>query len=160
MNNYLNNDEHNEATDEYMNDDIEVRPADKIQKERLIEDVRSDFEKEIEEATYWSLQEFEQQEEINKQYEVSIINEHIAETLARKKIFDELLLTMNKVIIYDNNIKEIYEIIEPIITSYCSQHIQTYEVDTFTYERIFKILGTIRTNKFSIETLKKMIVPI
>ena len=39
----------------------------------------------------------------------------------------------------DGNNPEIYEIIEPIIDSYCVYYINQFEIDTLTYNRIFKI---------------------
>jgi hypothetical protein len=54
--------------------------------------------------------------------------------------------------------KEIYEIIEPIIDSYCAQYITQCEIDSVTHDRIFKVIGNVRTNKNAIELLKKIII--
>jgi len=139
-----------------FNDDNYVRPPDTPKKERLLPDNRSDYEKQIDEAMYLSIQEFKNQENINKKYEKDIINEHVIITKERKGIFREFLLNLNKLIILDKELKEIYEIIEPIIDFYCAQHINHCELDSITYDRIFKIIGNIRTNTDSIELLKKI----
>ena len=147
--------------DNYFNDfnkDDNVRAPDKAKVERLMEDTRSEYEKQIEEALYLSIQDFRQQEQIYKQYEDEILNEHIKITNERKEQFGGFLFDLNKLIRLDKEIKEIYEIIEPIINAYCEQYIKEYELDSLTYNKIFKIIGNIRTNKNAIELLKKILI--
>lgn len=135
-----------------------IRPPDEVKKERLCQDNRSNVEKEMEEmeeAIKCSLQEHE---EISKNYEDKLINEYLLETNKRRDNFKSILFDLSKLIKYDQNIKEIYEIIEPIIDAYCSQYIKNYEIDEITYNRIFKIIGTIRTDKKNIELLKTIFI--
>ena len=135
-----------------------IRIPDEVKKERLCQDNRSNFEKEMEEmeeAIKCSLQEHE---EISKNYEDKLINEYLLETNKRRDTFKSILFDLSKLIKYDQNIKEIYEIIEPIIDAYCSQYIQNYEIDEITYNRIFKVIGTIRTDKKNIELLKTIFI--
>ena len=143
-----------------FNKDDNVRAPDKAKVERLMEDTRSEYEKQIEEALYLSIQDFRQQEQIYKQYEDEILNEHIKITNERKEQFGGFLFDLNKLIRLDKEIKEIYEIIEPIIDAYCAQYIKEYELDSLTYNKIFKIIGNIRTNKNAIELLKKILIKI
>ena len=56
------------------------------------------------------------------------------------------------------DIKEVYEIIEPIIESYCNQMIDTCELDCLTYDKIFKSLKGVRTNKKNIEYLQTLLI--
>ena len=109
----------------------------------------------MEEAIKYSLQEHE---EISKNYEDKLINEYLLETNKRRDNFKSILFDLSKLIKYDQNIKEIYEIIEPIIDAYCSQYIKNYEIDEITYNRIFKVIGTIRTDKKNIELLKTIFI--
>jgi hypothetical protein len=135
-----------------------IRRPDEFKKEKLCQDNRSNFEKEMEEmeeAIKCSLQEHE---EISKNYEDKLINEYLLETNKRKDNFKSILFDLSKLIKYDQNIKEIYEIIEPIIDAYCSQYIKNYEIDEITYNRIFKVIGTIRTDKKNIELLKTIFI--
>ena len=135
-----------------------IRIPDEVKKERLCQDNRSNFEKEMEEmeeAIKCSLQEHE---EISKNYEDKLINEYLLETNKRRDNFKSILFDLSKLIKYDQNIKEIYEIIEPIIDAYCNQYIQNYEIDEITYNRIFKVIGTIRTDKKNIELLKTIFI--
>ena len=47
---------------------------------------------------------------------------------------------------------------EPIIESYCRQFIEFIEMDVVTYDKIFKVLTSIRTDKNSIELLKTILM--
>jgi hypothetical protein len=135
-----------------------IRRPDEVKKERLCQDNRSNVEKEMEEmeeAIKCSLQEHE---EISKNYEDKLINEYLLETNKRRDNFKSILFDLSKLIKYDQNIKEIYEIIEPIIDAYCIQYIKNYEIDEITYNRIFKVIGTIRTDKKNIELLKTIFI--
>jgi hypothetical protein len=135
-----------------------VRPPDDIKSEQLIAYKRNDYEREIDEAIYLSIQEFNQKININDEFEKELINKYFEENKKRKNLFSKLLFDLNKISKFDNEIKDIYEIIEPIIESYCSQFIETCEFDKNTYEKIFKILGKIRTDKNAIELLKTIIL--
>jgi hypothetical protein len=57
-------------------------------------------------------------------------------------------------------VREIYEIIDPIIESYCNQIIQVCELDDETYNRIFSLLKKIRNNKLVFDTLQNIILKI
>jgi hypothetical protein len=139
------------------NEDDNIRRPDKVKRERLLDDTRSDFERQLDEALYISLQELKESEEKNKLYEDEIYSNYLCETTRRRELFRELLFDLRKLIKFDKEIKEIYEIIEPIIESYCGQFIDCFEADEETYNRIFDVLGTIRTNKNNIELCKGII---
>lgn len=142
---------------DYDNTD-EIRQPDEVIRERLVEDTRCDFQKQMDEALYLSMQEVINQEKINKSYEDEIVNNYLKETTERREKFGKLLMDMNKLIRLDAKIKEIYEIIEPVIFTYCEQHIEIWETDEETYEKIFKNLSTIRTDKTAVELLKRIII--
>jgi mRNA-degrading endonuclease HigB of HigAB toxin-antitoxin module len=152
----------NKLTDELNleEDEYNIRLPDEVKRETLIEDIdiRSSFEKQIDEALFKSIQEYHEHEQKIKEYETRIINESFQETEDRKQQFASLLHDVNKVSKFDTQIKEIYTIIEPIIESYCAQFITNYEFDEITYEKIFTTLSTIRTNKNNIELLKTIII--
>lgn len=139
-------------------EDEEIRAPDEVKIEQLMNDNRSEFDKQIDKAIYLSLQEIKNVEEVNKQYEELIIKNYNDEIIFRKEKFQQLLLDMNKLMRFDKDIKEIYEIIEPIIESYCNQYIEFVELDVDTYDKIFKVIGTIRTNKKNLENLKTIII--
>ena len=145
--------------DNYDNtDDEQIRPPDEVIRERLVEDTRCDFQKQMDEALRLSMQEVINQEKMNQAYEDEIVNNYLKETTERREKFGKLLMDMNKLIRLDAKIKEIYEIIEPVIFTYCEQHIEIWETDEETYEKIFKNLSTIRTDKTAVELLKRIII--
>ena len=145
--------------DPYFNEyNDNIRLPDEVKVEQLTEDNRSDYDKQFEEAMHLSITDFRVQEELYKKYEEDLINDHNKIIAERKNLFRGLLFDLNKLIRFDKEIKEIYEIIEPIIDAYCEQYIKEYEVDSFTYDRIFKMISNIRTDKKNIELLKKILI--
>ena len=140
-----------------INDD-NIRPPDDVVSEQLLEDTRSNFEKEIDEALYLSFQDMREKEDLSRKYEEQILKDYNEETFKRKQIFEKFLFDLNKISKIDKEIREIYDIIEPIIESYCSQFINKCEFDIETYEKIFKLLGKIRTDKAAVEFLKTVIL--
>jgi hypothetical protein len=141
-------------------DDMEdnIRPPDETKRERLIEDTRSDFEKEMDNAINESMKEIEEQQKIQDNYEKELLDEFLNETIKRREKFEKLLFDLNKLIKYDKEIKEIYEIVEPIIELYCNQYIEVINLDQTTYEKIFNILNKIRIYKSALDILKNIIL--
>lgn len=140
---------------------MEYRAPDETIREQLLPDTRSEFEKQqsqfqkqLDQALFLSLK--EEDDKILRQEE-EIINNYNAETKRRTDLFKTLLFDLNKLIRFDKDIKEIYDIIEPIINSYCFQYIETVELDAITYDKIFKVLCGIRTNKNNIELLRSIL---
>ena len=154
-NEYIDNGYNNDINN---NSDDNVRSPDKTKKEQLLEDNRSEYEKQEEDARYWSLLEFNEQKELNEKYEEDTINEHKRIIIERRELFRGFLFDLNKLTRFDKDMKEIYEIIEPIIDCYCAQYMKQCELDPITYDRIFKVIGNIRTDKNAIELLKNVII--
>jgi len=156
--NYDNYDNDIDKNDNDSNENNDIRAPDIVKKEQLLEDNRSEYDKQMDQAMYLSIQEFKNQEESNQKYEDELIIEHSRIINERKDLFRAFLFDLNKLIRFDKDMKEIYEIIEPIIDYYCAQYITQCEIDPITYDRIFKVIGNIRTNKNNIELLKKIII--
>jgi hypothetical protein len=144
--------------DTEFNDDDNVRPPDEVISEQLLEDTRSEYEKQLDEAMILSLNDLRDTHHLNKKYEEQLINDYNEETNKRKLIFEKLLFDLHKVGRFDKEIREIYDIIEPIIESYCGQYIETCELDLETYEKIFNTLKKIRNNQQTLDTLKTIIL--
>jgi hypothetical protein len=142
--------------DNFQEDNI--RPPDAVVSEQLMEDNRSDFEKQLDEAMYLSIQEMEQQRDINRQYEEQLLKDYAAETNRRNELFKDFLFNLNKVGKFDKEIREIYEILDPIIESYCGQYITTYELDEASYDKIFNTLKKIRNTQQALDALKTIIL--
>ena len=142
----------------YDDNDDDIRNADKTKTEILQEDTRSEYDKQIEEAINLSSMEYRENEIINNRFEEEIIANYYKISNDRKEQFREFLFDLGKLIRFDKETKEIYEIIEPIIDSYCNQFIDKCELDEITYDRIFKALKSIRTNKKNIERLANLLI--
>ena len=145
-------------TSDNSNNEDNIRPADNVKREILQEDTRSEYQKQIDEAIHLSSLEYIENQKNNSKYEKEIIENYHKVSNERKEQFREFLFDVNKLIRFDKEIKEIYEIIEPIIDAYCSQFIEICELDYITYDKIFKALKGIRTNKNSIELLKTILI--
>ncbi len=135
-----------------------IRPPDEAKMEQLLEDTRSDFEKEIDEAIYLSYQDIREKQELSRKYEEQILKEYNEESNRRRDIFRDFLLSLNKISRFDKEIREIYEIIDPIIDSYCNQYIEICELDEKTYDKIFGLLKKIRNNQSAFNLLKEIII--
>jgi len=142
--------------DESFND--EIREPDEVIREQLIEDTRCEFQKQMDEAMYLSMQEAIQQEKVFQEFEEQVINDYLRETTSRKELFQKLFIDINKLVKFDKDIKEVYEIIDPVIENYCQKYIEIWETDEETYSKIFKTLSTIRTDKTAIERLRTIIM--
>jgi hypothetical protein len=138
--------------------DENIRSPDPVINERLIEDTKTFEEKQLDEAIYNSLQEIQCIQKEMEIYEKKIISDYQNETIRRKDLFSDFLLNVNRTAAFDKEIKEIYNIIEPIITLYCEQYIEKHEFDEVTYDKIFKTLSTIRMKKTDIENVKTILL--
>lgn len=142
----------------FNNNEDNIRPPDEVVSEQLLEDDRDEFQKQIDEAIYLSMRETTQQYNINLQYEEQILKDYQTETNRRTEIFKDFLFNLNKVGKFDKDVREIYDILDPIIDSYCSQYIETCKLDEKTYDKIFNLLKKIRNNNQALDTLKTIIL--
>ena len=122
------------------------------------DDDRSDYDREIEEVLYLSMQEAKEEEIKNHKFEEEVINSYLEKQCKRRELFRDLLVKMNKVSRFDKDVKELNEILDPIIEAYCLDYIQFYEVDKETHNKVFQVLKTIRVNKNTLDILKTIIV--
>lgn len=142
--------------DNFQEDNI--RAPDEVIRETLLEDTRSDFEKQLDEAMYLSMQEMEQQREINQQYEEQLFKNYDDEIKRRIKLFKNFMSNLTRICGFDKEVKEVYDIIDPIIESYCGLYFETCELDGGTYDKIFDTLKKIRNDQQAFDTLKTIIL--
>jgi len=135
-------------------DEDDIREADSIIVQQLLDDTRSDFDKQIEEALYISLQEVQTQQ---SNFEEQVKNDYLSESTKRTEYFKDFLFNLKKISKFDNEVREIYEIIEPIIETYCNQFITICELDGQTYDKIFNTLKKIRHSNHVLLTLETII---
>ena len=142
--------------DNFQEDNI--RSPDEVVREKLLEDTRSDFEKELDEAMYLSIQEINKQLYINNQYEEQLLKDYASETKKRSNLFKNFIANLTRLCGFDKEVREIYNILDPIIESYCGQIIETCELDGETYDKIFNTLKKIRNDQQVIDILKTIIL--
>jgi len=143
--------------------DESIRTPDSIINEQLIqeENIPMPYDIDIEDAIYLSFQETNQSDKLNKEnekYEEELIQQFQKETIERKNKFSEILFKLERLAKIDKEIKEVYEIVGPIIESYCNQMIEFCELDEKTHEKIFYIISKIRINKQNVDMFKSIIV--
>lgn len=143
--------------------DENIRHADKVIKERLLEPIEpiepmSTYDIEYEKAIFQSLNDMTCKEQMNQEYEESIITNYNIETNSKREMFTEFFDTLVRLSKYMNDVKEVFEIIDPIIESYILGYIHVYELDTITYEKIFRVLSSVRVNKETIHILQTILL--
>jgi hypothetical protein len=116
------------------------------------------LDKDISNAFEESKKDYESRIQLEQEYENKVIQDYLTMVEVNKAKFQPLINDLNRLSKFDNDIREIYDIIEPIIHSYTANLLSVIEFDTITYDRIYKVLGSIRTDKNCIEELKKVII--
>ena len=136
------------------NNNNDVRLPDEVKSERLIFNYDNNYDKELEEALYQSIQLYENETHKYEELEQKIIIQHSEEIQKRRDILKPILFELNRIKNYDNKICKILEIIEPILYSYCEFVIEKYVMDDIKYNYVFNGLKKIRIN---IDFLKSII---
>lgn len=135
-----------------------IRAPDEVVRETLLEDTRSDFQKQLDKALDLSIQEMEQQREINQEYEEQLLKNYADEIKRRINLFKNFMSNLTRLCGFDKEVKEVYDIIDPIIESYCGLYFETCELDGGTYDKIFDTLKKIRNDQQAFDTLKTIIL--
>jgi hypothetical protein len=143
-------------------DDDNIRPPDQVKIDRLIDDDNTmnpiiqnnniDFDTvlELSKNEYNSLQEQEEQKAIEL-----ICNQTKQE---RQNKFNNIKIQLNKIILFDRDHLDYYELVLSIIEMYELNVINEYKTYEKEYTTIFKLLKTIRLPNEEIENLKKIIL--
>ena len=98
-------------------------------------------------------------ESIKEQEEYRIKQLEIMEkTRLRIESFKDVLFKIKKISMIDAKILKFYNIIEPIIKSYCACNIDTYECDKALYHKIFSTLKTIRLTESEFSLFKNLFI--
>jgi hypothetical protein len=84
--------------------------------------------------------------------------EMLEKTRLRVQSFKDVLLKIKKISMIDPQILKFYNIIEPMIDSYCACNIDIYECDKAMYDEIFNTLKTIRLTEPELELFKNLFI--
>ena len=148
---------------DYQNFDGEIRPPDNTIREILINNYNydyddnniipcdyDDYDKALQLAFIESMKEQEEYEK--KRLEM------LEKIRLRVQTFKDVLLKIKKISMIDPEILKFYNIIEPMIDSYCACNIDIYECDKAMYDEIFSTLKTIRLTDSELELFKNLFV--
>ena len=145
---------------DYENNEQEIRPPDNPIREMLVNDYYyndniipcdyDDYDNALQLAFIESMKEQEEYEK--KQLEM------LEKTRLRVQTFKDVLLKIKKISMIDPQILKLYNIIEPMIDSYCACNIDIYECDNAMYDEIFSTLKTIRLTESELELFKNLFV--
>ena len=94
----------------------------------------------------------EQESEFKHQTQITEID------LKRKNLLPIFKSKMHRLIFFDKEFKEIYELIKPIIDSYETSDLNYHETDNVTYDKIFNTLRSLRIPKEEWNILKTIFV--
>ena len=124
----------------------DIRPPDQPKSEQLLQDNRSDFDKQLDEALYQSIQLYQDEVQKHEDLEKKLIQQHREEIEKRKNLVRPILFELNRIRKFDPKINNIFEMIEPILDCYCGLAFEDCSLDKKTYYTIFNGLTKIRIN--------------
>lgn len=136
-----------------------IRAPDDTRYDQLImeHDDDDDYNRQLNEALHASCQDLLSAQTLQTTYEQEVMTAYQQETQRRYQLFEKLLQDVQRISKIDMELRSVYEIIDPIIVSYCEQQILSCEVDKVTHTHIFHTLSSIRTDKVAIEHLKTVL---
>ena len=124
----------------------DIRPPDQSKRETLLQDNRSDFDKQLDEALYQSLQLYQDEVQKHEDLEQKFIQQQRQEIEKRKNLVRPILFELNRIRKYDVKIDEVFVMIDTILDSYCGLEFEECHLDEKTYNTIFNGLTKIRIN--------------
>ena len=124
----------------------DIRPPDQPKSEQLLHDNRSDFDKQLDEALYQSLQLYQNEVQKYEELEKKLLQQQRQEIEKRKNLVRPILFELNRIRKFDPKINNIFEMIEPILDSYCGLAFEDCSLDKQTYNTIFNGLTKTRIN--------------
>lgn len=145
---------------DYENNEQEIRPPDNTIREILVNDYYyndniipcdyDDYDNALQLAFIESMKEQEEYEK--KRVEM------LEKTRLRVQAFKDVLLKIKKISMIDTEILKFYNIIEPMIDSYCAGNVDIHECDKAMYDEIFNTLKTIRLTESELQLFKNLFV--
>lgn len=144
------------------NDENEIiRTPDEVIVEQLVEPIEKTVslteEEETNMAILNSIQDFKVTQKEQDEYEELLLNDFQKMKEEREQKVKSIMKTLKKLSKFDENLAEIFDLVDGIITAYCLGYIDNYELDMITYDKIFAELSTIRIDKSDIESFKEII---
>jgi hypothetical protein len=144
---------------DYENNEQEIRPPDNPIREILVNNyynnniIPYDYDEYDNELQLAFIESIKEQEEYEKKQ-----LEMLEKTRLRVQTFKDVLFKIKKISMIDSQILKLYNIIEPMIDSYCACNIDIYECDKAMYDEIFSTLKTIRLTESELELFKNLFI--
>lgn len=136
----------------------DYRPPDEVIQERLIDgtSIPNDFEDQLAKALQESHFEYEQ---IQIQNEKQFQQKYEEEFTRRKELFAEVLFTMKKLMTFDQEVKRVFEFLDPILQDFAEQKIDLLKIEGEMHSLIFKTIFSLRLkNKECLQHLANVIL--
>ena len=144
-------------------DEDNIRPPDQVKQERLIDDdfdimnpIIQNYDFDFDTILELSKNEYNSLQEQEEEKAIELICNQAKEE--RQNKFNSIKTQLNKIILFDRDHLDYYELILSIIEMYESNVIHEYKTYEKEYTTIFKLLKTIRLPTDEIEELKKLII--
>ena len=125
-----------------------IRPPDKTKREKLLKNNINQYndDKDLSEALHQSLKLYQNEVQKYEDFEKKILEQQELEIHKRKDLIRTILFEFNRIKKYDKKLNELFEIIEPILDSYCNLEFDHCNLDKQTYNTIFSGLAKTRIN--------------
>lgn len=152
--------DNNDITNDYYNNDsTNVRNPDPIKIDRLV-DTPFELSEDVELNRILELSRNEVNEFNNSQdiYEKNVINNLIKETQERSEQFASINQKLSKMILFDKENTHIYETILTAIELYIEGYITQYKTNNEEFNRIFRLIKTIRLTNAELNYLHNLII--
>ena len=124
----------------------DIRPPDQPKSEQLLQDNRSNFNKQLDEALYESFKLYQAEVQKHEDLEQKFIQQQREEIEKRKNLVRPILFELNRIRKYDLKIDEVFIMIDSIFESYCGLEFEECSLDKETYNTIFNGITKIRIN--------------
>ena len=124
----------------------DIRPPDISKKETLLQNNINEYDKDFSEALYQSLKLYQNEVQKYDDLEKKLLEQQQQEIQKRKDLVKPVLFEFNRIKNYDKQLNELFQIIEPILDSYCNLLFENCILDKQTYNTIFSGLTKTRIN--------------
>jgi len=140
------------------NMDNDIRPPDSVVRERLQEDIRSQYEKDLELALSQSMDDMHIYEQQMKDFEQAAMQQFEERKMQREKDVKPILALLERLARFDEKSRELLNILDPILVSYQNCVIDNYVFDEITYNYIVHFLKLVRLTEEQKRFLESIIL--
>jgi hypothetical protein len=141
-----------------LTEEDDIRPPDKVRRERLLDDPRPQDEQDMDEAIYQSIQDLEAINAEQKMLEQQLHESFMLKQQEREKEIKPILNTLIRLAPLDTKTAELLELLSPILYSYSEGLINFFCCSEEVYNTVFNNIRKIRLRPEDHEVLHRVIV--